>query len=325
MNVPASQSIANEIGPRVRAYLELCRLPNVFTAAADVAMGFLITHGASPPWGMLALLLVCSCLQYTAGIVLNDFFDLDVDALERPRRPLPSGRVSVVAAKRLGTGLLLGGWLAGCGASLVSRQGRSAAVATLLAAAVLSYDGWAKRTSLAPWLMGSCRMLNVLLGMSAAELLAAGAPRFAGMEWRYGAIAVGLGVYVAGITLFARSEARESRRGALVLGLGVMGAGLAVLSEGPSWFRGGFSGLRVSPVQWRMCVVLLSVSILWRAARAAWKLTPGHVQAAVRHAILSLVVLDAAVTLVYRDLPAACAILLLLVPALFLGRFIYST
>jgi 4-hydroxybenzoate polyprenyltransferase len=73
----------------VRAYLQLVRLPNVFTAMADILLGFLLTHRRLDPWPQFALLLVASCLLYLAGMVLNDYFDREQDARERPFRPIP--------------------------------------------------------------------------------------------------------------------------------------------------------------------------------------------------------------------------------------------
>ena len=78
------------------AYLRLMRLPNVFTALSNVAMGFAFARDWNRPFGTSdAILLAClagaSALLYTAGMVLNDVFDYDVDRQERPFRPLPSG------------------------------------------------------------------------------------------------------------------------------------------------------------------------------------------------------------------------------------------
>ena len=71
---------------RWRAYFELLRFPAVFTAFADVMMGYLVTQGSfQPPW-VVALLIVASSLIYLAGMVLNDVHDADVDAVERPKR-----------------------------------------------------------------------------------------------------------------------------------------------------------------------------------------------------------------------------------------------
>jgi 4-hydroxybenzoate polyprenyltransferase len=49
------------------------------------------------------------------------------------------------------------------------------------------------------------------------------------------------------------------------------------------------------------------------------------VQAAVKNCILSLIVLDAAVCFTVRGVAGALPILVLLIPALFLGRWVYST
>src|SRR5438445_670168 len=106
-------------GGRPRAYLELIRAPAVFTALADVMLGFFFAYRPSlffeallpwtPPWTLLAMLLGASALLYAAGMVLNDFFDAQVDARERPRRPIPSARVSRRTAGWLGAVLLVGG------------------------------------------------------------------------------------------------------------------------------------------------------------------------------------------------------------------------
>jgi 4-hydroxybenzoate polyprenyltransferase len=101
---------------KLLAYLQLTRLPNVFTAVADVLMGFLVTRpdfdlfSAAPRDYLLpGLLVAASCCLYIAGMVLNDVFDIRVDSYERPSRPLPSGRVPMKSATALGFGLLLAG------------------------------------------------------------------------------------------------------------------------------------------------------------------------------------------------------------------------
>ena len=106
--------VSNESDRRsgFRSYLELMRLPNVFTAMADVAMGFLFVQPSDWQWDgwhdlwTLALLFAASSVLYMSGIVLNDVFDLEIDRRQRPERPLPSGRVSLWVARRLGWSLL---------------------------------------------------------------------------------------------------------------------------------------------------------------------------------------------------------------------------
>ena len=97
--------------PRLLDYLRLFRIPNVFTAIADIAMGFLLVRGSPDPAVVFLLLAGASALIYTAGMVLNDVFDIDIDRRERPERPLPAGRISLRSARFIGIGMLSGGVL----------------------------------------------------------------------------------------------------------------------------------------------------------------------------------------------------------------------
>src|SRR5262249_6308977 len=149
-----------------RAYAQLVRLPNVFTAVADIALGAVVAGSLPGRWLPFVLLALSSACLYSAGMVWNDFFDLEQDRKERPSRPLSSGRVSRVAAAGFGVALLLGGLLFSllAGWSLAgSREDGSGIVwtptilALLLIGAILLYDCWLKRTWAGPLGMGLCR------------------------------------------------------------------------------------------------------------------------------------------------------------------------
>ena len=77
---------------------------NVFTAASNVIAGFLIASGQWSPAVVLATLIAASACLYAAGMVLNDAFDAELDARERPERPIPSGRIARRAAFAAGWG-----------------------------------------------------------------------------------------------------------------------------------------------------------------------------------------------------------------------------
>ena len=300
---------------KILAYLQLFRLPNVFTAISNILMGFMFTKGI-PNTGVefmyLISLIIATCLLYTGGMVLNDVYDYEVDMQERPQRPLPSGRIDLSWAKKLGFGMLVAGVLFAAFPGFGSFAPRSAVVALLLAIAIYLYDSLTKLTAIAPIVMGSCRTLNILLGMSLAilatdQLL----------------IAVGIGVYVAGITWFARCEAKTSSRNLLTLGLAVMAIGICILSSWP-WFSEN-TVLLTAKLVWPTLLVLLMTSVVRRCSVAIANPEPANVQKAVKHAIMSLVMLDAAVVLaVAGPIPGAC-VLALLLPTLFLGKWIYST
>jgi 4-hydroxybenzoate polyprenyltransferase len=95
-------------------------------------------------------------------MALNDWADRDVDAVERPHRPLPSGRIRPAAA--LGAACAL----TGAGLSLAACAGRPAlTVAVPLAATVWAYDLALKNTPAGPVAMATARGLDLLLGAAA--------------------------------------------------------------------------------------------------------------------------------------------------------------
>ena len=66
----------------------------------------------------MILLAAAFSLLYTGGMYLNDAFDREVDARERPERPIPSGRVRAGSVFAIGFGLL--------GMGIADRGGRRA-------------------------------------------------------------------------------------------------------------------------------------------------------------------------------------------------------
>ena len=300
---------------RLLAYLQLLRLPNVFTAMADVAMGFIFVRGAvgigSNYLIELAFLIAASSSLYLAGMVLNDCFDYETDRQERPGRPLPSGHIARSTAARLGWGLLVCGPILASAAACWLGSSRAIVVAVVLAVCVVLYDGLLKRTVLGPLAMGGCRALNVLLGMSAA------AAPWQAENWL---VAAAMGVYIAGVTFYARGEARRSDRLRLLVGITVMMLGIALLAQLPNYIR-----LTMPPSQWHLFMALMGMLIAWQSLRAVINPEPRRVQMAVKQSILSLVLLDAAVVLGIAGPVAAVAVLALMVPAVILGRWVYST
>ena len=298
----------------MRAYLELLRLPNVFTAMADILLGFFLTHESPQPWFLLGLLIASSSCLYLSGMVLNDWFDRAIDARERPERPIPSGRVRADVASRLGLSLLALGIICGWATSLLVRDWRAGVVATLLAAAVLAYNAFLKSTIAGPLMMGSCRMLNVLLGMSATQV-----------QWAkaYWVLAAALGLYIVGVTWFARTEARRSSRPRLATGLLVILAGLGLWASFPTWMDPDL--LQGPPRRWQLFAMVITALIGWRCLRAVIDPRPQLVQLAVKNCIVSIIVLDAGACLAVKDPYEAMLILVLILPTMLAGRWIYST
>lgn len=166
------------------------------TAVGRTSVGRRVGASAAPPAtggpasaGVQARLSLASALLYTAGMALNDYADADLDAVERPERPIPSGRIDRHSALRLGLGLGAAGTLC---AATVSRQ--HGAVGAGVGAAVLSYDLWAKDTPAGPVFMALCRALDVHLGA-------------AGQHWRLAMPAsLALAAHTCALTVLSRGE-----------------------------------------------------------------------------------------------------------------------
>jgi len=292
------------------AWIRLLRLPNHATAVADVLAGWLIVSRSTtlePPPAAFWAAAAASLALYAAGMVLNDVADLELDRRERPERPLPSGQIAVARAAAAGWMLLVGGVAAGAVAAVLAGHWQVLAVAAGLAAAVWIYDFAAKSTPAGPLVMGGCRGLNWLLGMTAA-----GGPQAA--EWL---LPAGMGIYVAGVTFYARQEAGRSRRLPLGLATAVMAAGLAV----GGWFvvllaaDGGSDWLsRAGLDNWLLLWAVLASSVLFRCIMGIATPESGNVQRAVGNAIMSIITLDAVLVLSACGERWAIAVLLLLVP-----------
>lgn len=143
------------------AYLRLIRLPNIFTAVADVVAGYYIALGPDGKFYELFLLMIVSACIYGGGCALNDVCDFELDLIERPSRPLPSGAISCRAAVFLSYSLF------GCGLGAAALLGlRVLAVAGLLVLLVICYDCVTKNIKILGSLsMAACRGANLLLGM----------------------------------------------------------------------------------------------------------------------------------------------------------------
>lgn len=199
----------------IRSYLQLLRAPLAATAVSNAWVGGALAGGEAP-LGAWALVGLASVALYWAGMVLNDVFDRERDAHLFPKRPLPSGRISVAAAATLGAGLLLGGvgLAAGAGA-LAGRPLWGLGAGAAVALAILGYDGLLKR-----WrhpgalVMGSCRALNAGLGV-----VVLGGDLGSPLGWGYAAF---LGLYVYALTVFSTWEDEDAPRLSLITNGGLL-------------------------------------------------------------------------------------------------------
>jgi 4-hydroxybenzoate polyprenyltransferase len=311
-----------------RAIARLTRLPNLPTAVADVALACLAATAALPhdqqpgfsqAFPAFVLLALASASFYLSGMVFNDYFDADEDRRDRPERPIPSGEVTLTQALRLGVGLLAAGVTFAVFAGITTKVAGLTTLAVwptvisvLLIGAILAYDGALKVTVVGPLGMGACRMLNVLLGASIV-----GPPT--GLAMHLGLV---VGLYVVGLTWFARTEARTSSRMVLTFAAAVMASALLLALPLPLHLP---EGQTPSPL-FVYLLVGLGFFLGLPAARAVRNPSPSRVQAAVTRFLMGLILLDAVLATATVG-TAGVLIALLMAPSVYLNsrRWLYAT
>ncbi len=256
----------------LRDALVLGRVSNLPTVWTNTLVGLALAGGAAGGARALALLLALS-LFYLGGMYLNDAFDAARDAVERPERPIPSGRIGRGTVFALGLAMLGGGlalllWL---GLGLEGGTGYWPAAAGLaLAAAILFYDWHHKNNPLSPLVMGLCRVLvYVTAGLSVAVPLPATLWLAAGA----------LLCYLIGLTYIAKQETLG--RVANLWPLGFLAAPLA------------YGAVLIAEQPW---AALPWLSLVAWTAMALWFLRrrgPGDIPRAVVSLLAGICLLDA--------------------------------
>ena len=153
---------------KFKTLFQLTRPANLITAVADILAGIALSgfliNGYLTYFDLQPVILLCISTigLYGGGVVMNDVFDAELDKAERPERPIPSGRATKAEAVSLAIILFIAGVI--CAAALGTVSALFAGSIVIFA---LLYDKFAKPHFFwSPLLMGICRGLKLLLGMS---------------------------------------------------------------------------------------------------------------------------------------------------------------
>jgi UbiA prenyltransferase family len=177
--------------PNALALLKLGRVSNLPTVWTNVIAGATIANAAATIADLVVIGLAMTAF-YVGGMYLNDFFDRDIDAKERPGRPIHAGDVGASTVSAIGFALLA------VGIALLTPFGLVPAIWGLaLAAAIVLYDVWHKGNAIAPVIMGVCRAL---------VYLATGAAMSGNIRLALIAGAIALAAHIVGLTYAAKQE-----------------------------------------------------------------------------------------------------------------------
>jgi 4-hydroxybenzoate polyprenyltransferase len=311
----------------LRQYLILVRLPNVFTAPSNVLTGYLaaVVPAANADALQLFLLLLSSILLYIAGIVFNDYFDIDLDKRERPYRPLPSGGITKKVALLIAIISLISANILAFTASM-----SSLAVCIIMSVMVIGYDYKLKNTFFGPIAMGIIRSLNIVLGASPTLFVILIPYNHTNANFilaRIIFVSLSLFVYVMAISLLSRKEVvtgeeiegkhsyTQTRQIIIISFLLVLAV---ILSISFAVFFGIFKmNLFVSFVLFSAIMVI------------TFKQTNYHnsltIQNAIKHMVISIIVLDSIFITGLTGSYYGLLTLILALPSIFLARKFYVT
>lgn len=296
---------------KIKAYLQLTRPANIVTAIADIWAGFAVAGGAlvifadqtrlidSPVFHNLLWLTLSTIGLYGGGVAFNDVFDAELDAKERPERPIPSGRVPKGNAALMAFLLLLMGIIAAWNVSSLS-----ALIALTVAGLAVLYDYWGKHQHIfGPINMGLCRAGNLLLGISAFPVMLQS-------YWYLGFIPL---IFVAAITMISRGEVHGKNRRALKGGF--LMYVFIILSIGVLGILEGKSFLQLLPF-----LALFAYMIFPPLIKAIREQIPQLIGKAVKAGVISLIILNASLAAAFAGWQFGIIVLLLLPISIYLAK-----
>jgi 4-hydroxybenzoate polyprenyltransferase len=299
---------------KVVGFLRLMRLANVITAVSDIMAGIAIAgyfnniDGREYSIRPVVLYIIATIGLYGGGVVFNDVFDAELDKVERPERPIPSGLISKSAATFFASLLMIIGIAA---AALIHPEGLfsiSGLIAIAIAIAAVLYDKWGKHhTIIGPLNMGLCRGLNLLLGMSILPVVLSS-------YWFISLVPI---LYIAAITMISRGEVHGGSRttlyGAVVLYSIVIASILVVaFTNNNTWYVVAF-------------LLLLAFMIFPPLQKAIREPKGPLIGKAVKAGVIALIVMNAAWAAAFGTVYFALLILLLLPVSLWLSKIFAVT
>jgi 1,4-dihydroxy-2-naphthoate octaprenyltransferase len=281
----------------LKPYLQLTRPANLVTAVADILAGMAIAQFTFSSFSP-AYLLLSTLGLYGGGVVMNDVFDAKLDSIERPERPIPSGKVPLRSATLLGISLLFLGILFAAMYSITSGM-----IAIIVAMLTILYNRIAKHhVFFGPLTMGLCRGGNLILGMSVLPE----------SVQKWGLIAFLPIAYIGAITLISQDEVHGGKKRTLYIAAALY---LVVLA----------AQLTVAQQQGNLLFALPFVLLhSWLIGRPLWNAIQNPVGPmigkAVKAGVISLIVMNASWCVAFGLWPLALAVLALLPLSIFLAN-----
>ena len=274
-------------------YLQLVRIPGIFTALSNVMIGYFFSLSET---GVVSFpfLFLTSGMLFCSGMIFNDYFDLQIDKKERPDRPLPTKKISKQNALLLGVIFLI---LANFFAYVVGYY--SLIISLIMTILIISYNYKLKFISfLGIFNLSFIRFLNILLGFSILSIT------FDVIQY-----AIPIGIFVGGISILAKNESD------LIKPIYKKLNNIFILIT-----IGSGSVLLINNFQIESLIFLGLFSIM-----QLYALFEKKIQNQITLQLLSIILLDAILISILVSFYASILVSLLIIPAYFIAKKLYFT
>jgi len=283
----------------IRSYLQLVRIPGIFTAFTNVLVGVYFVQQTEIDWFSVGPLLIASGFLFLAGMSLNDYFDYNTDKKERSHRPLASGKIPRRIALYLGLGFLIA---ANISSSIVGLQ--SLLLSIVMTVLILSYDIKSKSIPVIGILnLSFIRFLNIILGATVVSLT----PEIIKM-------AIPIAIFVAGISILAKTETSPSKKAEV--------ANILFIAATISYVV--IFTMDIGEIVQLGFLVLFGFAVFIPFLIYKEK-TNKNIQNKVTSQLLAIIILDATLIYAFSDAILALSALILYIPAYLILRIIYLT
>jgi len=180
---------------------QLVRFPGIFTAFSNVLIGFFLISNGNFEFNVLPFLLTTTGFLFAGTMVMNDYADHKIDSVERPKRPLVSGKIARNTALYL---TIVCFSIANLSAVMIGET--SIIISLLMTGLIISYNFKLKNiTSAGIFTISAIRFLNIILGFSIVEL-----------NFEILPYAIPVAIYVAGISILAKNELNTNSKDSIL-------------------------------------------------------------------------------------------------------------
>jgi 4-hydroxybenzoate polyprenyltransferase len=181
-----------------KAFLDLCRISNLPTVWTNV-LAAMVLSGVSFSWADFLVLSASLSFFYSGGMCLNDLWDAEIDRVDKPFRPIPSGRISIRTAWLFTTSL----FVIALSLLLIPGSRKALYAGFILLGLIILYDWSHKKRPSSVFLMAGCRLMVFVVTGAAVSGTVEGTVLIGGLAQF---------LYILVLSLVARYENRSEKK-----------------------------------------------------------------------------------------------------------------